>query len=167
MIIDPAFACKQSFFFVCLLKTVCFVFFSQQAHKEMYSWSLIPALFYVLIYTKGFFFNIMLECFSEKCWSECLEQSNLTNKGVTAPLLSARQQMWVSRIRRKDHYKWMPRFTVDVSRKKSLFAQWPWEPSKSQNVQPFTGAGYVSICVKKYLSSTKKSINKWNTTEIL
>ena len=78
MIIDPAFgACKQSFFFV---KNCVFVIFSQQAHKEMYSWSLIPALFYVLIYTKKFFLNIMLECFSEKSWSERLEQSNLTNR---------------------------------------------------------------------------------------
>ena len=43
----------------------------------------------------------------------------------------------------------MPRVTEVVARSRTLAAQWPWEPSIGQNLQPFSGNGDVSILEKK------------------
>ena len=60
---------------------------------------------------------------------------------VTAPLLNARQQVWVSRVLGDDHYKRMSRVTVGLARLRTLTARCPWMPSIGQNLQPFTGNG--------------------------
>ena len=49
--------------------------------------------------------------------------------------------MGVSRVLGDEQYKRMPRVT-GVARERTLTAQWP---SLSQNLQPFTGYGDVSI----------------------
>ena len=36
-------------------------------------------------------------------------------QAVTAPLLNARQQVWVSRVLKDDHYKGIPHVTVGVN----------------------------------------------------
>ena len=64
---------------------------------------------------------------------------------VTAPLLNAQQQVWVSRVLGNGHYKCFFCFTVGAARQRILIAQWPWVPSIGQNFQPFTGNGDVSI----------------------
>ena len=75
-----------------------------------------------------------------------------TNKSLkqvmTAPLPNARQEVWVSRVLRDDHYKPISRDTVGLAKNPS----WPHKindrvSSIGQNLQPFTG-GYVSIYVK-------------------
>ena len=67
---------------------------------------------------------------------------------MTARLPNARQQVWVSRVLRDDHYKPISRDTVGLAKNPS----WPHKindrvSSIGQNLQPFTG-GYVSIYVK-------------------
>ena len=55
-----------------------------------------------------------------------------------------------SRVLGDDHYKLMSCVTVDVARQRTLTAQWPWVPSKGQNLQPFTGLVVVTHpCVWK------------------
>ena len=44
--------------------------------------------------------------------------------------------MSISRVLEDDHYKPMPGVTLDVTRSRTLNAQWPWEPSKGQNCSP-------------------------------
>ena len=69
---------------------------------------------------------------------------------MTAPLPTARQQAWVSRVLGDDHYKRMSHVTVGVTRSRTLAAQWQWVPSIGQNLQLFTGNGDVSIWLKNY-----------------
>ena len=64
---------------------------------------------------------------------------------VTALLLNARQQVWVSRVLRDDHYKRMPRVTVGVARLRTSTAHWRRVPSTRQNLQPFTSNGDIQI----------------------
>ena len=57
----------------------------------------------------------------------------------------------------------MPRVTVGVALQKTLTAQWPEVPSIGQILQPFTGNGDVSKCVKNSLVGRKipnKQTNK-------
>ena len=78
---------------------------------------------------------------------------------MTAPLPNARQQVRVSRVLGDDHYKRIPRVTVDVARWRNLIAQWPWVPSIGQHLQPFTGNVDVSIWVKTSRVGQKTSTN--------
>ena len=64
---------------------------------------------------------------------------------VTAPLLSARQEVRASRVLGDDHYKRMTRVTVGVARLRTFIDQCQWVPSTGQNLKPFTGNGDISI----------------------
>lgn len=57
---------------------------------------------------------------------------------VTAPMLNARQQVWLSRVLGGDLYKRMSRVTVGLT-KKNLTAHWSWEPGIVQTLHPVTG----------------------------
>ena len=57
----------------------------------------------------------------------------------------------------------MPRVTVGVARKRTLTAQWLWEPSIGQNLHPFTGNGDVSMSVKNPQVGRKSRTNKRTT----
>ena len=56
--------------------------------------------------------------------------------------------MWVSWVLGDDHYKLIPRVTVDVAHYRTLTAQWSWVQSICQNSQPLIGNGVVSIWVE-------------------
>ena len=85
---------------------------------------------------------------------------------VTAPLLNARQQVWVSRFLGDDHNIQASRFKVGVARLRSVTAQWPCVPSIGQHLQPFTGNGDVSIWVKNARWDKKNPHNQKNKTYI-
>ena len=55
---------------------------------------------------------------------------NSLKQVVRAPLPNARQQEWVSQVLGNDHYKELARDTVGVVCKRTLTAQWPWEPNE-------------------------------------
>ena len=67
---------------------------------------------------------------------------------MIAPPLNTRLFVEVSGVLGDDHYTRIPHVTVDVARWRTLTAQWPWVPSIGQNLQPFTGNGYVSMSEK-------------------
>ena len=48
--------------------------------------------------------------------SPCMLVKDLSKQGETAPLPNTRHWMRVSRVLEDDHYKRMPRVTVDVAR---------------------------------------------------
>ena len=89
----------------------------------------------------------------------CLNPSRVRPKSlkqvVTAPLLKAPQQLWVSHVLRDDHYKQMPCITVGVAHSWILTAPWLWVPSIGQNLHPFKGNGDFSMS-EKFSSGMKK-----------
>ena len=95
----------------------------------------------------------------------CLNPSRVRPKSlkqvVTAPLLKAPQQLWVSHVLRDDHYKQMPCITVGVAHSWILTAPWLWVPSIGQNLQPFNGNGDFSMS-EKFSSGMKKTKKQTN-----
>ena len=63
----------------------------------------------------------------KSCQLACEGRGSL-KQVLTAPLFKARQQVWVSRVLGDDHYKWMSRVTVGVTRWRIINAQWPSVP---------------------------------------
>lgn len=82
----------------------------------------------------------------------------------TIPLPSTRQQMWVSRLLGDVYYKWVSRYTVAMTRQRTLIASWTIVFRIVQNLKPFIGFGDTSIWMNNSRLGEKK--NPTNQTKI-